>query len=220
MSQEARARILHHLRQRTDRALSVPTSNFRVMTPDTPTREQMLERFERCLTSVHGEVIHTPAAQWTDALRDLLQARQLKRLLLPARHAVGVEARAALADTEVEPMTYDRPIEDWQSELFEQVEVSLTSTEGGIAETGSLILWPDADQPRLMSLVPSIHIAVLDADRLYPTFQEAMQREQWATRMPTNVLLISGPSKTADIEQTLAYGVHGPRELIVLVRHP
>jgi len=44
-----------------------------------------------------------------------------------------------------------------------------------------------------------------------------IRAQGWAERMPTNVVLVSGPSKTADIEQTLAYGVHGPKELIVLV---
>ena len=44
-----------------------------------------------------------------------------------------------------------------------------------------------------------------------------MVAQDWAAGLPTNVLLVSGPSKTADIEQVLAYGAHGPRELIVLV---
>ena len=76
---------------------------------------------------------------------------------------------------------------------------------------------PTADEPRLMSLVPPIHIAILKASELYTTFHDAMQSQNWAAGMPTNALLVSGPSKTADIEQTLAYGVHGPKELIVLV---
>ncbi|MEC7376269.1 MAG: LUD domain-containing protein, partial [Pseudomonadota bacterium] len=70
---------------------------------------------------------------------------------------------------------------------------------------------------RLMSLVPPVHVAVLRASELYTTFHEAIHAQNWATGMPTNALLISGPSKTADIEQTLAYGVHGPKELIVLM---
>lgn len=41
--------------------------------------------------------------------------------------------------------------------------------------------------------------------------------QDWAHHMPTNALLISGPSKTADIQQTLAYGAHGPSELVVLL---
>jgi L-lactate dehydrogenase complex protein LldG len=47
----------------------------------------------------------------------------------------------------------------------------------------------------------------------------AFTKEGWSNGMPTNALLISGPSKTADIQQTLAYGAHGPRELVVLLRH-
>ena len=88
---------------------------------------------------------------------------------------------------------------------------------GGIAETGTLILWPDAGEPRLMSLVPPVHVALLDADRLYENLADVMRAEHWAAGMPTNALLISGPSKTADIEQTLAYGIHGPKQLITLI---
>jgi len=68
-----------------------------------------------------------------------------------------------------------------------------------------------------MSLIPPIHLAVLYADTIFNTFWEAVNTEQWNSGMPTNVLLISGTSKTADIEQTLVYGVHGCKELVVLL---
>jgi hypothetical protein len=68
-----------------------------------------------------------------------------------------------------------------------------------------------------MSLVPPIHIALLDADQLYDTLFDAMQAQGWSDGMPTNALLVSGPSKTADIQVTLAYGAHGPKELVVLL---
>ena len=70
---------------------------------------------------------------------------------------------------------------------------------------------------QIVSLVPHLHIAILRADRLYDTLRQAMIAQNWLDGMPTNALLISGPSKTSDIEQTLAYGVHGPRRLVVLI---
>ncbi|WP_372396061.1 lactate utilization protein [Azospirillum sp. HJ39] len=115
---------------------------------------------------------------------------------------------------------YDRPIEDLKAQLFGSIEAGLTTTRGAIAETGSLILWPTAEEPRTLSLVPHIHVALLRADALYDTFLQAMRAQGWAQAMPTNVLLVSGPSKTADIEQTLAYGVHGPKRLVVLLVRP
>ena len=70
-----------------------------------------------------------------------------------------------------------------------------------------------------MSLVPPVHVVVLDATKIHNTFFEAMTAEAWKDGLPTNALLISGPSKTADIQQTLAFGAHGPRELVLLLRH-
>ena len=100
------------------------------------------------------------------------------------------------------------------------VDAAVTATRGGIAETGTLILWPSAGEPRLMSLLPPVHVALVEAKQIYGTLTEAMTAQNWSAGMPTNALLISGPSKTADIEQTLAYGVHGPKDLLVIVLDP
>ena len=75
---------------------------------------------------------------------------------------------------------------------------------------------PNGARPAL-SLVPPIHFALLDARHIHATFYDAIRAENWPAGLPTNALLISGPSKTADIQQTLAYGAHGPKELVVLM---
>ncbi|TFH84927.1 lactate utilization protein C [Billgrantia azerbaijanica] len=215
----ARDAILKRLRERADGPLAVPECDFAVVTNRGWSQAERLERFERWITSVHGEVIHTPRADWTRRLAEVLAAKGVQRLALGREHPVAAEARKALADAEVELVDADRDIEGWQSEQFERVDAGLTSTRGAIAETGSLWLWPTPDEPRLISLVPPLHIAVLDAETVEDTFFDVVEAHGWAGGMPTNALLVSGPSKTADIEQTLAYGVHGPRELVVLVRH-
>ncbi len=215
----SRETILKRLRNRTGGELTAPDCDFAVLKrPDWSTTERVA-LFEKMIESVHGEVHHCTEDSWVDRLAEILGTRGARNLLIPKEHEIGVKLRSATLEREDLPhlLIYDEPIESWQSVLFNDVDASITSTRGGIAETGSLILWPNADEPRLMSLVPPIHVAVLYASELYTTFQEAMQAQNWKAGMPTNALLISGPSKTADIEQTLAYGVHGPKELIVLI---
>lgn len=177
--------------------------------------DRLIARFSERQQAVRGEVHRMPRGQWLNWLAAELPGRGLRHVLIGTgeigRKLDAMDIRGLRLGT------YDRPIEDWKRQLFEQVDVAVTGARCGIAETGSLVLWPDAQEPRLMSLVPPVHVALLSADALYRTLAEAMQAEDWAGRMPTNVLLISGPSKTADIEQTLAYGIHGPKTLITLI---
>ncbi len=101
--------------------------------------------------------------------------------------------------------------------MVNDIDVGITGTMGAIADTGSLIVWPTVDEPRLMSLVPPIHIAVLEASKMFDSFPEAINKLGWNKKPPGNTLLISGPSKTADIEGILCYGAHGPKQLVILV---
>lgn len=215
----SRDAILQRLRHRSGGELTAPECDFSVLDRPEWTTAEKLDMFEQTIESVHGEVHRTTESGWIDRLAEILQSRGAQTLLIAKDHEIGQALQSATKGREDLPhlLIYDEPVESWQETLFSEVDAGITSTRGGIAETGSLILWPSVDEPRLMSLVPPIHIAVLKASELYTTFHQAMQSQGWATGMPTNALLISGPSKTADIEQTLAYGVHGPKELIVLV---
>lgn len=213
----ARDDILKALRSRRDGTISAPEPDFSVVTERPWNAAEKLDRFQRMIESVHGEVHRVTEETWVDTLAELLSKRSVRNLLAPRKHPVGVALRESENPDLPELLSYDQTIEHWQPTLFNDVDAGITSTRGAIAETGSLIVWPSADQPRLMSLVPPIHVTVLEADQIFATFQEALGLQHWSRGMPTNALLISGPSTTADIEQTLAYGVHGPKELIVLV---
>ncbi|MFZ2974662.1 MAG: lactate utilization protein C [Ferribacterium limneticum] len=175
------------------------------------------KRFRARIELAHAEVHAVTPANWLDKLREVLRAKQIDKLLVAEETAHGDAVLNDFPRHGIDCQTYDLPIEAWKSEMFQQTPASLTVARAAIAETGTLILWPDADEPRLMSLVPPVHIVLLDAGKIYNTFFEAMQTEGWANGLPTNSLLISGPSKTADIQQTLAYGAHGPKELVVLM---
>ena len=179
------------------------------------TKAEKIKRFSDAMAKVRGEVIDLQGQSWMDWLNTELPKRGLKNLLV-GTSAIGDQVLEQSTD-EISISLYDQPIENWKPKLFNTIDASLTGTLAGIAETGSLVLWPDADEPRLMSLVPPVHIAILDSDKLFENFADIVIKQDWKAKMPTNALLISGPSKTADIEQTLAYGIHGPQQLIVLV---
>jgi L-lactate dehydrogenase complex protein LldG len=175
------------------------------------------KRFRTCIELAHAEVHAVTSANWPAKLMEVLRAKQIDKLLVAEDTAHGDAVLDDFPRRGIDCQTYDLPIEAWKSEIFQQTPACLTTARAAIAETGTLILWPDTDEPRLMSLVPPVHIVLLDASKIYNTFFEAMTTEGWANGLPTNALLISGPSKTADIQQTLAYGAHGPKELVVLM---
>jgi len=85
---------------------------------------------------------------------------------------------------------------------------------------GTVMLVSSPEEPRSQSLVPPVHICLFDTRKMYDTFHAALHGEALIEAMPTNIILASGPSKTADIQLTLAYGAHGPRDLVVLAVLP
>ncbi|MCF3946130.1 lactate utilization protein [Acidiphilium sp. AL] len=96
--------------------------------------------------------------------------------------------------------------------------VSVQEGFAGIAETGTLMLPSGARTPTTLNLLPDTEIVVLDAAQIVGPYEDAFDRLRVAGDMPRNVMLVTGPSRSADIERTLELGAHGPRRLhIVLV---
>lgn len=184
-----------------------------------------IHRLRAALEAAHAQVHDSSAADWPDLLLRIALEKGVRTLLLGSGtpHGAALEARgtalAARGAASPQLLRYGQPIETWRDALFDQVDASLTLARSAIAETGSLVLWPTPAEPRLMSLVPALHFVLLDVNTIHADFDAAIRAENWKDGLPTNALLISGPSKTADIQQTLAYGAHGPRELVLLLLH-
>jgi L-lactate dehydrogenase complex protein LldG len=175
-----------------------------------------IERFITAIEAAHAEVHLTDAASWPALLCELMLRKQLASLLVGAG-APDAAALLAHGPQGFDVRTYEAAGAAFRLSLFNDIAAGLSRARSAIAETGTLVLWPGAQEPRLLSLVPPVHFVLLDVSALHTDLHAAMQAEDWAQGMPTNALLISGPSKTADIQQVLAYGAHGPKELIVLL---
>jgi L-lactate dehydrogenase complex protein LldG len=211
---DARTDILSRLR--SEQALSLPLPEIQTRRFDWDQAER-IARFQRMIEAVRAEV-HLVADDWPARLATLLRNKGAGNLRYGPDGPLADALISGWPADGVRLIPHTAAIEDCREDLFGSTDAGFTACRAAIAETGSLVLWPTPAEPRLLSLVPPLHCVLLDAEQIVSTLHELMQLEHWSAGMPTNALLISGPSKSADIEQTLAYGVHGPAELIVLIR--
>ena len=187
----------------------------------TPLRRPEADRlalFRSAIEAAHAEVFETTAAAWPALLARLCREKGVNTLACPA--AGDLPATLTATPGLPELWRFSDDMETVKARLFDATDAAITQAHGAIAETGTLIALPGPNEPRSLSLVPPIHFVLLDGARIVADLLQAMTDGGWADGLPTNLLLISGPSKTADIQQTLAYGAHGPKELIVLLLMP
>jgi L-lactate dehydrogenase complex protein LldG len=175
--------------------------------------EIMLQQLISNLKSQHAEVIDIRQSALVDALVTICAARDIKKIMLPPDDLLALSAW----DNGPEISRFNQSIDLFKNDLFNTVDVGVTIADCAIADTGTLIQSNPMRMPRTLSLVPPIHICMLDVGTIYENMQAALLSEEYNKQMPSNLIFISGPSKTADIQQTLAYGAHGPRELIVIL---
>lgn len=164
-----------------------------------------------------GERLGAVGARLHVATEQRPAAAILTALLQPfAAGAVGWSDAAALAPLRA-AVAPQRPGIDAERPLADLLgcEVGVTMAQWGIAAAGTLVLQGGEERHRLLSLLPPVHIALLPASRLLATLGEALKL--LPRPLPAAVTFVTGPSRTADIELQLVIGVHGPRQLHVVL---
>jgi L-lactate dehydrogenase complex protein LldG len=134
--------------------------------------------------------------------------RGVRRLLAWDAPELG-SAREALDRAGVSIVRPQAPIEDLAG-----ADAGITGADWGIAECGSLALATDPARPRLASVLPPRHLAVIRADRIVPDLPALFER---CGTLPSALTLITGPSRSADIGFVPVLGAHGPMEVTVFV---
>lgn len=100
---------------------------------------------------------------------------------------------------------------------LDRADVGLTGALAGLADTGTLVLASGAGRPRLSWLLPPVHVALLPIDRLHASLDDFLAGAGSSVRGSANVALVTGPSRSGDIEMVLTRGVHGPGTLHVVL---
>lgn len=128
---------------------------------------------------------------------------------------------AALQSTGCKRLVHVVPVESRIEHhlTYLDVAVGVTGADAALAESGSVVLSHGPGRPRMASLAPEVHVVLLEADRIHRALAHWAHLEPDRARATANLVFVTGPSRTGDIEQRLNLGVHGPRHLhVVIVR--
>lgn len=221
---QAKERILTKLRQAQAQSVAHPDvgAYYQDMGAQWGSDLERLRHWADAMRAVNTQIVWVTEANWLAQLTQIVADHEIKTLAVPNQTKASQKIQAALAvdAPKTQCVVANQALEACKTEWFNDVDAGFTEVRCGIAHTGTLLLWTSAQEPRALSLIPPLHIALFDTQTLYNDFYSAMQALAMSAGMPSNVVLVSGPSKTADIQLTLAYGAHGPKDLIVLALLP
>jgi L-lactate dehydrogenase complex protein LldG len=221
-----RAAFLQRVRQ------AVTEGNRPGQTHDLPARGSLgyqgagpdpLARFCEELKNAGGfPHVANDADQAWQIIRELIDAKQARKIVIGEG---GVIERLGIADR-LRPLNLEvRAVDSLQlpqaRDVFFQADIGISNVAHLIAETGSVIMATAPADPRSLSLLPPVHIAVADQSQLLPDlfdlFDLFSPLGSPGKVPPSCLTIITGPSKTGDIELRLVTGVHGPGEIHVVV---
>jgi L-lactate dehydrogenase complex protein LldG len=166
---------------------------------------ERVELFKKRIEELGGKVFDVSEFQ------DILRKRGLKRIFSWDTPLLR-ELLEGIEEIEVQFPKEGLKREELKSQLL-RADAGVTECLYAVAETGTVVLDVSDRRPRGVSLLPEIHLVIVERERILRDLGSLFQRVG-----DRELILISGPSRTVDIEQTLTLGAHGPRELIVFLK--
>jgi L-lactate dehydrogenase complex protein LldG len=180
--------------------------------PREPLAEDVrLERFEKMFTSAAGVLFHGPPEAALSVLGEALRSEGVAALFFPEEDAQARQLATSLAPFGPFSLTSGAEVRGGSA----AVTAGFRSAEAGIAETGTVVETSSGGRTFLPGLLADVHVSLLSASSIVDRLEDALA--PLAAGPPRNISFLTGPSRSADIEQTLTLGAHGPRKVIVLL---
>ncbi|HEX6895835.1 MAG TPA: lactate utilization protein [Bryobacteraceae bacterium] len=210
----ARQQILGEIRAALGRAGSASTPPAPLVAPwlrDPPLdRNQYIPLFGQNLERLAGKLFVVPeVAAVPGLLADLMRGKDAVASNSAFLAACGIngfeQVRTGFTDREA------------LRAACAKADIGITSADYALAETGSLVMIASPAEARLISLLPPLHLAIIPRSRILANLDQLLATIPKPAEQTSSMVLVTGPSRTADIEQILIRGVHGPGELYVVV---
>ena len=205
----SRDSILHRIRTAVGRSAAQPPSEappVRIRVPEMSLQARIMSTIAR-VEALAGKAVHTsdPCAYVAEAI----QGKTAVASNAPFLAECGITSlpcvRSGLTDYEE------------LRELCATADVGITGADYVLADTGTVVLLSSQREARLISLLPPAHIAVVRRERILTGLDELFTVIPHPALETSSMVLITGPSRTADIEQILVRGVHGPGHITVVI---
>ncbi len=175
-----------------------------------PAAGPLISQFADEIASLGGNIVRVPESDLPAQIIQFLRKRKIKSIYIDdagAKHASPLREAGITLIREADPKVRGGP--------SASPRAGITGALAGIADTGTLVIVGGKGKPLTASLLPEIHVAILRAKDIYANLPQVLNLPE--VRKAPAAVLISGPSRTADIEMTLTIGVHGPKELHVFL---
>jgi len=199
-------------------------------------KEELIATFTKNLVEEAGIVHRVKNMQEAlDKLMEIAREEGLEKVMASTDDVIaplGLSSWGEKNGVQVMTPSQFQDRESFKDAVFDEAQAGITGADFAVAETGTLGLVFNKDQARLTSAAPILHIAILPVDRLYPVYEQVIERvfgNAGATGgsaemglagqspFPSQFVFITGPSMTGDIQGVLFKGMHGPRKVIVIL---
>ena len=202
-----KARVLGAVRRALERPAGAPVPERPAILPPRTAGpvEGEIDRLLEEVRALAGVAARVPPAEVEGSLATLVEEERIARATLwstPRIAELRLADRLSALGVDLVPGTAGK------ADLA-RCDLGVTEADFALPETGTIGLLSSRDKPREVSLLPRVHLAVMGPQALRPDLHQAFAE----ARDHHYLILISGPSRTADIELTLTLGVHGPRAL-------
>ncbi|MFY0544331.1 LutC/YkgG family protein [Brevibacillus sp. H7] len=186
-------------------------------------QEELIQQFIASLKELRTEVDRVPADMFPDVFGSMLHQFQVKSAVYwDDPRLFDLHVPKLLTEQQVEHRAWQVAGDEADLRSFAaRADIGITFADAGLSETGTVVLFNGGGRGRLVSLLPPVYVVILQESSILPRLTEGaayvQQRMKEKEDVPACINFITGPSRTGDIEMDLAFGVHGPGKVHVIL---
>ncbi|HDX6329519.1 LutC/YkgG family protein [Campylobacter fetus] len=166
--------------------------------------DDIYAEFTQRIVANKALLVESSPEKLNEDIQKIIDKETVKNLIYPDSLSFDV------ANLNIEnKFKFDKPVDGFKAQIFDY-DVSIIDARGGVSSHGVACIASSKSQPRLLSLTPKVCIALIKKDSIVKSLCDMLNKiKKEDGKLPTNVVFISGPSRTSDIELQLVLGVHG-----------